>query len=224
MESPLPALPPDGFATADQAQAALKEYAYNNGFDVAIHERYPRGGEVRRITFRCAKGRAVASQANDHVHDSKRRKSASQMIACPYRVNLKLVSGLWRLEGVASRGGGESSHNHEFLPAAAFSSFRQQNLREHQTRIITMWKSGVRPRQIITTLQEMGVEAVFSYQDLQNLLYAMRREELAGRTPIQWLFDVSFGISIASNQGCLFLHTNPYPFLATRCSRGVFLP
>ncbi|KLU85602.1 hypothetical protein MAPG_04625 [Magnaporthiopsis poae ATCC 64411] len=112
MTSLLPALPPEGYPTADQAQAALKKYAYNNGFDLAIHERYPRAGEARRITFRCAKG-------------------PSQMTACPYKVNLKLVAGLWRAEKIAARDGTEPNHNHELLPAATFSSFRQQNLREN---------------------------------------------------------------------------------------------
>lgn len=43
----------------------------------------------------------------------------------------------------------------------------------------------------MANLREAGDAVEFSYQDPANLLHACRREELNGRTPIQWLYEVS---------------------------------
>jgi hypothetical protein len=207
----LPDPPAGDFASYEDVLAAAREYGYSNGFDLAVHERYPRGGgEPTRVTLRCSKGRNKAAKETD-THESKRRNTSSQMTACPYRIALKRrASGVWMIEKILGRDRNEAKHNHEFLPATAFSSFRQKSLVDYREKIITMWKAGIKPRQIITSLQEEGGDPDFSYQDLQNLLHSMRREELAGRTPIQWLFDVCSPFTfIACTQGPPILHTNP---------------
>ncbi|EAQ92123.1 hypothetical protein CHGG_00358 [Chaetomium globosum CBS 148.51] len=63
---------------------------------------------------------------------------------------------------------------------------------------LTDWRAGTRPSQIMANLREAGDAVEFSYQDLANLLHACRREELNGRTPIQWLYEAlrkSFSIA-----------------------------
>lgn len=89
-----------------------------------------------------------------------------------------------------TRNGTDLEHNHDLLDPSTFS-FRQRSLASYKAKIVTDWRAGTRPSQIMANLREAGDAVEFSYQDLANLLHACRREELNGRTPIQWLYEVS---------------------------------
>jgi hypothetical protein len=182
------------YGSLDEAEAALRAQGHALGFDLAIKERFPRGAgrdEVTRVNYRCAKGRTPAARLDEAIHDSKKRKTSTQMTSCEYKINLKRVPGAgWKLEPVRTRDGHELAHNHDLLEPYAFASFRKQGLAAHKDKIIADWRAGTRPSQIMANLRGAGDTIDFNYKDLSNLLHACRREELNGRTPIEWLYEV----------------------------------
>ena len=181
-------------ASFDEAEKALKAQAHALGFDLAVKERFPRGAKgeaVMRVNYRCSKGRTKDSMPrNAGTHDSKKRKTSTQMTDCPFRINLKREGGSWRLFPVLTKDGTELTHNHDFVAATAFPAYRLQSLDAFKAQIIPDWRAGTRPAQILANLREKGAGVDFSYNDLMNLVKRCRREELQGRTPIQWLYEV----------------------------------
>jgi len=91
---------------------------------------------------------------------------------------------------VRTRDDRELTHNHDLLLPSAFASYRHKNLAAHKDKIVIDWRAGTRPSQIMANLREAGEVVDFNYKDLSNLLHDCRREELNGRTPIQWLYEV----------------------------------
>src|SRR6202165_1738456 len=185
------------YPTLAEAQAAATACAHAAGFDLTVHKRYPRAGAETRVTLRCSRGGREDHRHNsDDTHESKRRKTASKLTGCAYKANLRRQTGApgapWRVEPLGG-GGTPAVHNHELAESPeAFSSYRSANLALYKERIIAMWRAGTRPGQIISNIREEGGEVHFGLQDIQNLLSVCRREELAGRTPIEWLYEVSF--------------------------------
>jgi hypothetical protein len=181
------------YASFDEAEKAMKAQAHALGFDLAVKERFPRGAKgeaITRVNYRCAKGRPGSTQIKEATHETKRRKTSTQMTDCPFKVNLKREGDSWRLYPVQAAVGAPLAHNHEFVNATAFSSYRQRNLDSIKATIIADWRAGTRPSQILANFREVGDGTDLSYRDLLNLLHVCRREELQGRTPIQWLYEV----------------------------------
>lgn len=180
------------YETLTEAETALKAWAHSKLFDLVIHKKTPSAANCTKATYRCAKGRVRRNQKQDDIDPSKRRKTDSKMTNCPFRINIKLSSRRWRIDPIRTKVGGNSStHNHEMAEGPeAFSSYRKANLERYQKKILTDWKAGTRPSQIIRNLRQDGDVVDFDYHDLQNLLQRCRREELGDRTPMQWLYDV----------------------------------
>lgn len=59
--SPPLRVPYDTFEAAD---AAIRAFAFANGYALVIHSRYPNSENAIRATYRCAKGRAAESKPN----------------------------------------------------------------------------------------------------------------------------------------------------------------
>ena len=52
-----------------------------------------------KYKFRCAKARKYKDQRSSEIHESKRRKSSTQMTGCKFRLTAKLLpDGKWLLE------------------------------------------------------------------------------------------------------------------------------
>ncbi|EAQ89627.1 predicted protein [Chaetomium globosum CBS 148.51] len=52
-----------------------------------------------KYKFRCAKARKYKDQRSSEIHESKRRKSSTQMTGCKFRLTAKpLPDGKWLLE------------------------------------------------------------------------------------------------------------------------------
>ena len=110
------------YGSLDEAEAALRAQGHALGFDLAIKERFPRGAgrdEVTRVNYRCAKGRTPAARLDEAIHDSKKRKTSTQMTSCEYKINLKRVPGAgWKLEPVRTRGSVATDKSTKRLPSA----------------------------------------------------------------------------------------------------------
>ena len=88
-----PPPPPATYATFAEADEGIKAHALSNGYSLTVKEIWPRGADATtatRYTYRCGKGRTgPTSQADSTTHPSKRRKTSTQMTACPFRVSVK---------------------------------------------------------------------------------------------------------------------------------------
>lgn len=63
---------------------------------------------------------------------------------------------------------------------------------EELEKVKQMYKNGGKPSFILETLREDNKRSVLVMKDIYNLLQSMRREELGGLTPIEWLLQVCF--------------------------------
>lgn len=173
-----PPPPPAIYATLDELSAAVDAHAAKNGYKIVKN-----GIKSGRARFRCAKGRKWASKAKPEVHDSKRRKTSTQMTQCEFKFSAKqLPDGQWRLEIPEN-----VSHNHGWNDTTAFAQNRAQALKPHHEKIIELANSGIRPAQILSAIQadEIGVLG----KDIHNLIQQHRRDELHGRSPLQTLYE-----------------------------------
>ena len=168
------------YSSMGEASDSINAHAAANGYKIVKN-----GIKNGRARFRCAKGRTFASSADPAVHESKRRKSSTQMTACKFTLSAKkLPGGQWRVE--VPQG---ASHNHDWNNPTSFAQNRAQALRPHRERVIELANSGIRPAQILTSIraEEIGVIG----KDIYNLLQQHRRAELRGRSPIQTLYEDS---------------------------------
>lgn len=134
------------FPSFEAARDAIDEVAKQVGFSLVIKDKKPNAANPRRVTLRCAKGRPRTSQANEAIHESKRRKTSTQMTACPFQLAVRLgLKGTWKLEVVET----PKEHNHDLLPPEAFSRYRAQAIKERKEKIISMWNNSIRPFQIL---------------------------------------------------------------------------
>ncbi|KAF4447838.1 hypothetical protein F53441_8676 [Fusarium austroafricanum] len=145
--------------------------------------------DPRKVIYRCSKGRKFNSQARSSTHASRRRKTSTQMTGCPFRLAaVRRDDGPWVVRPV--EGVNRDQHNHESLDPAAYSKYRKYGIMKLRADIINAWNTGTRPHQILPQLRADPNSDVnnITRHDLNNLLRQRRREELADRTLIQWLF------------------------------------
>ncbi|KAL2754918.1 hypothetical protein ACRALDRAFT_1064678 [Sodiomyces alcalophilus JCM 7366] len=197
-------IPRQIFASKEQGHEALIAHAYSNGYSLTKHQQYPRGGDPTRVTYRCAKGRSY-TQRETQTHESKRRRTASQMTGCPFKLNLRRRDSGWVVEYIIQHGGRPLvAHNHGWIQASAFPKFRTQGIAAYKDEIVSMRNSGMRPREIMTRLRnpespDRQPIAVTTY-DIMNLLARYCRDELGGKTPVQWKKGKPRGRSAARKQ------------------------
>jgi len=185
------------FESYSEAHKALEAHAFSAGYSVVVAERWPRGGkEHTRVTFRCGKGRQWVEKQH-LAHQTKRRKTSTQMTGCPFKVNIRQQKeGGWIISPTTK----PHPHNHDLAPAAAFYGYRNMKLYEYKEEVISWWNSGTRPQKILAKLRNPTSDEVahgkepleVTVVDIYNLLGKHRQLELAGRTPLQWLYDVRF--------------------------------
>ncbi|KAM4063592.1 MULE transposase [Hirsutella rhossiliensis] len=155
------------FDTKEAAQAACHAVAKAQGFALVI-----RSGEGQRLLYDLLKGR---------------RRSG-----CPFRLTVKKrrTSGAWTpVPSPSSR-----DHDHPFTPAVTHSGYRAELIAEHHGHIVGLYNTGLKPFQIATHLRGLALIKnpdlkFITGQHIRNAIAAYRVRELAGRTPLQFLYD-----------------------------------
>ncbi|KAG5536356.1 hypothetical protein RHGRI_023956 [Rhododendron griersonianum] len=156
----------------------------------------------RYITLGCDRGGCYRNKW--HVPMERRqRNTATRLINCPFEIRCKrLDDGFWVLEVK------NGSHNHEpSSDMAGHPSFRRFSKEEIMT-IEELTRSGVPPRQILSSLRLRNKKLQAVSRTIYNMKNKLQRENLAGRTTIQALFDElcegDFTFKVAYDQnGCL---------------------
>ena len=183
------------FTSLDAAHSACDQVARNAGFALAIRNKKPNAKDPRYVLLRCSQGRKPLTthdddEVRDEDRDKKRCRSTTQMKDCPFRVILKLdeLSGCW----VVSCTPESSSHNHKSAPPMAHRKYRGEVVAKYKNEIVERYNNGTRPLFIATQLREKANDpdlASITNVQVHNALCRHRRDELNGRTPIQFLYD-----------------------------------
>ncbi|KAH9430514.1 hypothetical protein MCOR02_007849 [Pyricularia oryzae] len=172
------------YPNAAAAEEALKDFALQNGFDLIIAERYPRGSgdNCTRLTFRCVRGRAAkqkpantAATAAALLRPPPALAVQPQAIMPPpqptaagtttttrgrrrWHAGEKTPAGPVPDDGLPHRGSGGpgllQGHNHDLCLPTAFSTFRHRNLRRHEARILELYRQGRKPREILAQIEK----------------------------------------------------------------------
>jgi hypothetical protein len=178
--------PPEAiYPDPNAALAAVQLHAKQHGY--ALNKR---SSKATRVIFACDRGGQYDSKGKDlRMHDSKRRQSGSKKCGCLMKVELRLdsMSSQWMLRVL------EGAHNHGPSTAAiAHPVHRSTALTpDIRAQISGFVRSGQSISQILTNLRTSNPRIPLIAKDISNIVQQIRAEELNGRTPIQWLLEVS---------------------------------
>lgn len=179
------------FPSFQEAQAACDTIARAQGFALAVAAKKPSAASPAYIYLRCSKGRKYINYSNEAI--AKRRKTSTQMTQCSYRLILKLdhLRGLWSVS--TPLGAAIADHNHPFIEPMAHAKYKREVITKYSPEIIQLYNNGLRPVHIAAQLRSRSGEdpelAGISVKQVHNALAQHRQEELAGRTPLQFLYD-----------------------------------
>jgi len=168
--------------------AALQAHARANGFAIMQRSKTP-----TRYLWDCDKGGQYnAKGKNADVHPSKRRReTGTKKTGCRYRVKGKRGEDngapVWHATII------ENKHNHG--PSMAVSAHTAHRVGaisdEIKAEIIAGSRVGQSPQVILSALQVNKPDVELRSKDVYNIIQASRQEQLGGKTPIQWLMQVS---------------------------------
>lgn len=179
------------FESLDELISACQTHALDNGYKLVVHSKKPSSQNPSRVVLRCARGRQyMQDKRAESTAPSKKRSGSSQMCRGPVLLAGRLQQdGKWVTEYCKdSKDTNHQEHNHVRNTATAFASIRTESLKTRREEVITLWNAGIRPKDILTDLRK-NHNLHITFKDVTNLLAKPRREELAGRTPIQWLYN-----------------------------------
>ena len=176
--------PAETFYSLDEAEQQIYQHAFDNGYALTRNQtRKDKKGKPRRWDFRCDKG---GNQQTQGVI----RQTSTRMTDCPFE--LRLLRVLDSSSGSSSDIRLEifnSNHNHP--PSddnRQHAQYRRPTAREVAT-IQSLSRSGVPPRLILNNLIEKDPNTLVTSQDIHNTKVKERKEQLAGRTPIEALIQ-----------------------------------
>lgn len=187
LTAPIEAIYPD----PGTAFTAVQAHAKYQGYAIIKLDKKP-----SRVVFACDRMGKYNSKGKDlGLHKSRQRNgTGSKKCGCLMRVEIRLdtLSGQWILRVL------EGAHNHG--PSADPTAHPA-----HRTAAITpatraeigrLSLSGLTTSQILSTLRTSDSTIPLIGKDISNIIQANRAEELNGRTPIQWLLEVSVKLFI----------------------------
>ncbi|POW16124.1 hypothetical protein PSTT_01562 [Puccinia striiformis] len=128
------------------------------------------------------------------------RQTSTMKIDCPFLVygsvstSIKVADKTWKMQLRTPH------HNHEASPSPASHAAHRLLIPEQVAEVQRLWKSNLRPAQILLQLRTSDPNTLATNRTISNALQKIRREDLAGRTPIEvmlsflketnWAWDV----------------------------------
>ena len=181
------------FSSLKEAIDACNAAARAEGSALAIRSKKPSALDPKHVYLRCSKGRAWFNQGNEALHDSRRRpQTTTQMTNCRFRLSIHQDKGSETWKVISEH----RVHNHDLSAASSHRKYRTEAVSAHRQEIIDLYNNGTKPFFIATQLrargrQEENADLVgIKNQDICNILARHRNEQLAGRTPLQYLYDL----------------------------------
>ena len=196
------------FDSIDAAYIHLKNHGFQHGWTPKKARQYPTPANCRKqgrdpdlpdwVLYTCNKARKVKEVIQQtkkrHVDKSKRRKGqGSKRKNCGYKIRCTRNKETGKYYLLVE----SSYHNHR--PHIKPTADPVHRLQRQPDKIIQYIKdqlhAGTLPGNILTLLRvkakESGVENTVSATDIYNLAQKERIRRLGGKSPIQWLLDVS---------------------------------
>ncbi|KJZ70447.1 hypothetical protein HIM_09395 [Hirsutella minnesotensis 3608] len=185
------------YGSEEEAIQACRAIGWEVGFSLRRQNTWPPKSSGKPATYlllECGKGGKYKDQHSSTVHGSKSRlNTSSQKTGCKFKLCLKKQepASHWRVMPASTA----EPHNHPFSNPITHSSFRAGLLKDRAGQIRQLYNGGLRPYQIADYLRRLGDQEDHNLRGLQgihiaNFLAQLRRDELAGRAPIQFLYDL----------------------------------
>ena len=163
-----------GFHSSADLFKSLLEKAHDVGFSLRII----RSDTFHRtMTIGCDRGGLTKSTAT-------MRKTKTKKTNCLFLLKAKEILGRWRLISQ------EGYHNHELVNNPIVFPRARRLTEETQESLKILKEVGVAPRSQISYIKKKDPNTLIIAKDIYNEQCRQRQEFLAGRTPIQALFDV----------------------------------
>src|SRR4051794_18527317 len=172
-------LPPSQMGEYLSRQAlidALQAHAMSQGYAVTIRRSCNRDGIV---TLGCDRSGQYDGRGLNETN--RVRDTGSRLINCPFSVRGKLKNGIWAIEVR------NPDHNHDASLTPMAHPIQRRIPDEVKQRVQQLSASGVPARQIITTIRQSGNHHTVIVDDIYNIRKQLRRENLAGKTPMEAL-------------------------------------
>ena len=172
--------PPTGtFATREDLFNHVRQFTFGQGYATTIK----RSNGDRQVCLRCDRGGQYRNSLNLN-EQTRKRNTSSKLIDCPFEAyGCRKADGQWHL---SIR---NAVHNHDASEnLSGHSTFRRLNT-EDKEKTRNMLAAGVRPREALSTLRQNNPTLATISRNVYNERVQLRRENLAGRTPIQALLD-----------------------------------
>jgi hypothetical protein len=175
----MPAPPEEAiFTSKDDLIHSLRSHAIKEGYMISIRDSRPSG----YTRFRCDRGRKPQKEYAEGI-GVKRRCTSTRSTQCPFMVSASNVDGDWCLKVV------NSNHNHAGSTNMAAHPLARRMQDSEAAVVNTGIALGQSARLIMASLRQSHSENLTVRKDVYNARQKLRSEQLAGRSPIQFLKD-----------------------------------
>lgn len=177
------------FASRHELRSYAGEWSIEQGFCVTTGK-----SNGRHIEVKCDLGGVYRARNVRGVG-----RTSSRLCLCPF-----LISGLKRADGFWYMSIRNGTHNHEVTPDDELVGHSQARLlnKAQEDRIEELSSSGVKPRQIESSLRQQYPNILITRQDILNSIYKAKTRRLDGLSPIEclankletesdWIFELS---------------------------------
>jgi hypothetical protein len=172
------------YDSRDEMLTALRRYALSQGYVITTIRSNP----GNNITIGCDRGGKYTDRVNA-PDGAKPRKTSTRRIGCSFRlygyVHLRgsKADGKWHITV------SNPDHNHELEDNMIAHPAARTITQEQRATIYHHLDENIPPRQIISLIKKSDPTILITPMDVYNLRKSFLREQLAGRTSIQYLQD-----------------------------------
>ena len=158
--------------------SSVRQFALDHGYVVTIR----RSTADKNVVLACDLGRKYQDRI-DAPDGSKRRKTSTRQVGCPFQVyGARRSDGTWELKVR------NPQHTHEANDLIAHPHARKL-LPEQKAEIARLSSLNVTPQAIEAILRDEHPTALFTRRDIYNVRMAARIKQLEGRTPVERLME-----------------------------------
>lgn len=175
------------FFSIDDIKLRLESLRKETGQSFQVKQLRPNRQNPTTAIFRCQYGRPPRSQANQLLHESKRRKKTKWLWhSCPCELKFRPngPNQSWVLECI--NGDKPKEHTHPLIVGITSSKEIRDAIEIYRPQLTSMWKSGTSIDQMLEFLyrQDDDIVEFATRKDLANFTQRLRMDELAERTLI----------------------------------------
>ena len=171
----------EAFSTRAELIAAVKSYYLAQNVSIVLHK----NSDKRRVIFKCYHGGKYRNTLG--LADNQRtRKTGSRIIDCPFmlRASFSKKENQWKIMGV------DETHNHPIIEnLGGYSTSRRLNY-EEKAIVRKMVEAGASTSTTLSFLKANTGNQWTTRKVINNEKAAARQDYLAGKTPIQALYEL----------------------------------